>query len=271
MDWSGRLRRNLADLARTHAEQAGAPFYESLGDPATVLFEPYDDGGRHGSFIQESFETIIASNAMRRRLEKPHQRRKVLPPAKRNSARELDSSTSSDALLMNIFCYPGAARRIAHQVWKLDEPGEAEFGIAGRVPLNGNTTDSTEIDMRLGQLLVEAKLCERTFTSKNKKHVEGYVDFAAVFHAEALPQDEDSFLGYQLIRNVLAAHDMGLSFTVLCDARRPDLVRRWWAVHAAIREWDLRKRCKLTFWQEVAACCPLPLREFLQRKYGLLV
>jgi len=38
-----------------------------------------------------------------------------------------------------------------------------EFGYKARVPLLGGRTDRTEVDMKLGRLLVEAKLTESDF------------------------------------------------------------------------------------------------------------
>ena len=84
-----------------------------------------------------------------------------------------------------------------------------------------------------------------------------------------LPHGADTYQGYQLIRNVLAATAHGYHFILLCDARRPDLLHEWWNVHGAIRHTEVRSRCAFLLWQEVAAEAPEPLRTFLEVKYGL--
>ena len=84
-----------------------------------------------------------------------------------------------------------------------------------------------------------------------------------------LPRDARGFLSYQLIRNVLAAHNGHCSFCVMLDARRPDLREAWFAVMSCIRIVDLRLRCKVLTWQELAEALPGKLQRFLQEKYGI--
>jgi hypothetical protein len=61
------------------------------------------------------------------------------------------------------------------------------------------------------------------FRLKEAGVVEGYRDFREVFERRMLPKSGNKYASYQLIRNVLATHALGLSFCVLLDARRPDL------------------------------------------------
>jgi len=79
--------------------------------------------------------------------------------------------------------------------------------------------------------------------------------------AEAEPA-EAAYAGYQLIRNVLAAYAEGCSFCVLHDERRPDLREAWFAVMAAVKNAELRTRCKVLTWQELAALLPEELQDF---------
>jgi hypothetical protein len=90
----------------------------------------------------------------------------------------------------------------------------------------GMRFDRTEVDMRWGGLLVEAKLTESDFQTR---------------------------AGYQLIRNVLAAYAEGCSFCVVHDERRPDLREAWFQVMAAVKTAEMRVRCKVMTWQELAA------------------
>ena len=48
------------------------------------------------------------------------------------------------------------------------EAGEAapEFGWKGRVPLADGSPDATEIDMKIGRVIVESKLTEADFTRR---------------------------------------------------------------------------------------------------------
>ena len=137
------------------------------------------------------------------------------------------------------------------------------FGFRARVPLINGKFDRTEVDMRLGDLLIEAKLTESDFQKAPQTVVRAYRDFSEVFGEEDLPQTGRDFLSYQLIRNVLAAHASGCVFCVLTDARRPELIEDWYAVMKCVRSVDLRLRCKVLTWQELARALPRGLREFL--------
>src|SRR5207247_10479622 len=96
-------------------------------------------------------------------------------PAKDGLWRELDSSLSSDALLMNIFCYPGVTRRTEVCGILGIEPGSLpEFGFMPRVPLFSEATERTEVDMKLGSVLIDAKLTEGDFQILSADLVEHY-------------------------------------------------------------------------------------------------
>jgi hypothetical protein len=184
--------------------------------------------------------------------------------------RELDSSLSSDALLMNIFCYPGITRRAEVCGILGTEAGcTPEFGFLPRVPLISNFIERTEVDMRLGNTLFEAKLTEGDFQTQRAELVQGYRDFKDVFETRHLPRSGRSYVSYQLIRNILAAHALGMEFCTLLDARRPDLLEDWYRVVRCIRHATLRARCKLLTWQELSGCLSAALRSFLALKYGI--
>jgi hypothetical protein len=117
--------------------------------------------------------------------------------------------------------------------------------------------------MRLGHLLIEAKLTESDFQKAPKAVVRAYRDFNEVFDGEDLPQTAKDYRSYQLIRNVLAAYASGCTFCVLTDARRPELTEDWYAVMKCVRPVDLRIRCKVLTWQELAKALPLRLQDFL--------
>lgn len=273
----------LRECHRRYVEKHALPHCESYGDPPTICFAPYEDGSRHGNFLVASYRAILNHAEWRCRLGKVHTQAKRSLPRSDRPWRELDSSNSSDALLMNVFCYPGTLQdiRVLHL---LGVAGKAvpHFGFKARVPLLGSNApktgqggaatekfDRTEVDMKLGDLLVESKLTESDFQCKAKAVVESYRDFSEVFERRALPRAGDRYVSYQLIRNVLAAHTHGCSFCVIADARRPDLMEAWYAVMRCVKPGDLRRRCKMLTWQELALVLPRRLRDFLQEKYGI--
>jgi hypothetical protein len=123
--------------------------------------------------------------------------------------------------------------------------------------------------MRLGDLLVEAKLTEGDFQRAQKAKLPRYRDFLEVFDEDGLPQTEGYFNSYQLIRNVLAAHAARCSFCVLLDARRPDLVEAFYGAVKCVRPVELRTSCRVLTWQELARVLPPKLQTFLAEKYGI--
>ena len=105
-----------------------------------------------------------------------------------------------------------------------------EFGFMPRVPLISEAIERTEIDMKLGNMLFEAKLTEGGFQVQRAELVERYRDFKEVFECCQLPRAMRKYVSYQLIRNVLAAHAVGMDFCTLLDARRPDLLEDWYSI-----------------------------------------
>lgn len=269
-----RLRKELAARAKCFATANGLPYYESRGQSPTILFPAEPGTCRHGNFNDESYAAILSNTSWEERLKKRHPRPDALPKDRRANAMELDSSNSSDALLMNCFCYPGSAEQILQGCLQMTPTGPVEFGVRPKIPLrNGKCDKRTELDMRVGNIVCEAKLTEPDFKSKCDAIVERYRDLDEVFDRNLLPRVEaknhSHYQSYQLIRNVLAAAVHACHFVLLCDTRRPDLVHEWHTVHSAIRHPDLRARTHLLLWQEVAEICPAPLRGYLREKYGL--
>ena len=328
--YASQLRRELGVRNRLWAR--GRAHVESYGTPPVIVYaaECLADGDlssrtspksvRHGNFFDAAYAAIAARPEWMRRFDKIHAQGRALPKAESGRKwRELDSSMSSDALLMNVFCAPGvAAEPTVRQTLGVEGDGLPIFGWKARVPLASGRFDRTEVDMRWGSLLVEAKLTEGDFHTRSAAVVEGYRDFDAVFDRELLPRvelrtarrraavefaeeftqeweepaddaevarefqseivarareaesSEAGYAGYQLIRNVLAAFAEGCSFCVLHDERRPDLREAWFEVMAAVKSAEMRARCKVLTWQELAALVPAELQEFLDLKYGIV-
>ena len=185
--YSSELRAELALRNRLYAR--GLLHVESYGSSPIVVYAP--NGDHHGNFFDPAYAAIVMDPDWHRRFDKVHaQARRSLPKADRRW-RELDSSMSSDALLMNIFCTPGVAG--SHTVLDalgVESGAQALFGWKARVPLKSGRFDRTEVDLRLGSLLVEAKLTESDFQSCSNAVIEAYRDFDEVFDRELLPRVE---------------------------------------------------------------------------------
>lgn len=312
------LRQELG--ARNRLWARGRAHIESYGNPPVIVYTP--ENGCHGNFFAPAYRAIAARPEWMRRFDKVHAQGRSLPRAESGRRwRELDSSMSSDALLMNIFCAPGVAdSATVLNALGVDRPEPFVFGWKARVPLANGRFDRTEVDLRLGSLLVESKLTEGDFQTREAAIVESYRDFDAVFDRDLLPRVElvtarrralaespedysqefeslvdaaaaesgllpfaqaaqlvqpqaaatvTAYAGYQLIRNVLAAHAEGCSFCVIHDQRRPDLREAWFQVMAAVKPADLRVRLAVLTWQELAALAPAALQVFLDCKYGI--
>jgi len=139
------------------------PHEVTYGSTPSVIYGEGEDGV-HGNFHAASFRRIAANPTWLRRLDKAYtaSRRVARSPDRRRG--ELECANSSDALLMNIFCYPGLLHRPGVcRLLGIDRGLRPEFGYRAEVPFAVKGTDRTEIDMRLGSCLFEAKLTETGF------------------------------------------------------------------------------------------------------------
>ena len=180
MSLAGSLRRELSQRAERYALKHGLPHSLSYGQPPTVCFEHYDDNSRHGNFLPATYRAILRNPNWRRRLQKVHaQGRKSMPRYENGIRRELDACASSDALLMNVFCYPGVFRdgRVGSML-DVKSPAIPDFGFRARVPLASGKYDRTEVDLRIGELLIEATPTESDFQRAPKAVVRAYRDFS---------------------------------------------------------------------------------------------
>jgi hypothetical protein len=265
------LRQELIARNNSYASLNLLPHVTSYGDPPVVVYQQSECGRHHGNFISASYGAILRRPEWLKRLQKVHTQGRRSLPARDGLWRELDSSLSSDALLMNIFCYPGVTRKTeVCGILGIEAGSLPEFGFMPRVPLFSEAAERTEIDMKLGNVLFEAKLTEADFQIQRAELVEQYRDLRDVFESRRLPRAKKKYLSYQLIRNILAAHAVGLDFCTLLDARRPDLIEDWFLIVCCIRSAALRARCKILTWQELAPCLPGALKNFLDVKYGIV-
>jgi hypothetical protein len=265
------LREELIARNSSYASLNLLPHVTSYGELPVVVYQQSECGRHHGNFIAPSYRAILRRPEWRKRLQKVHSQGRRSLPARDGSWRELDSSLSSDALLMNIFCYPGMTRRReACRILGLEPGSVPEFGFMPRIPLLSEATERTEIDMKLGNKIFEAKLTEGDFQIQRGELVEGYRDLRNIFECRQLPRVGRKYVSYQLIRNVLAAHALDLDFCTLLDARRPDLLEDWYRIVRCIRPATLRAKCKVLTWQELTPSLPAVLQKFVSMKYGIV-
>ena len=264
------LRSELALRGLDLALAKGYLHERTDGEVPSIIFGR-DERGRHGNFHPDAYQSICANEAWAQRLEKVHTASRRMRLRCNWQWKELDCCSSSDALLMNIFCHPRAlAGTSIHTMLNTEKDAKPEFGFKPRVPLHRGMSDCTEVDMKIGELLVEAKLTESHFQWASPKLISRYCDLETAFDCSQLSSRNGKYGGYQLIRNTLAAHALGCSFCVFCDSRRPDLIEVWYTILRAVRSTELRCRLKLLTWQELAMTLPPDLQDFLAMKYGIL-
>lgn len=264
---SSALRRNISFR---NVERAVHFQHElSYGDVPSVVYQ--SDNDMHGNFLSASYRAICANPNWRRRLEKNYTGGRWIPHPWERARSELDCANSSDALLMNIFCYPRVLlRRQLCALLGIERGLVPTFGFKPRTPFLSGRSDRTEIDMRLGNLLVEAKLTETGIQPAASRLVFRYRDLHEVFEERELRTTGDLIHGYQLVRGILAAYSAEGSFLLLCDGRRTDLIESWFGVLQAVLSYSFRSRLKLLTWQEASKHLPRILRQFLEEKYGIL-
>ena len=269
--YASQLRHELSLRNRAFAFERQLPHVESYGGMAVTVYPSHPTRRRHGNFFDESYAAILAIPLWRKRLEKVHTSGRSSLPRSQRGWKELDSSMSSDALLMNIFCCPYVSDdpRVLGLLG-IQAAELPQFGWRARVPLTKGLADRTEVDMKLGDMLFEAKLTESDFQSAEASLLRRYRDFEDIFETAELPNEGGKLASYQLLRNVMAAYASDSGFCLLVDARRPDLIESWYAVLRCVRPVELRVRCKILTWQELSAFLPEPLREFVDAKYGIV-
>jgi hypothetical protein len=271
ISYAARLREELSVRALSWATSNNLPHECTIGNFPAVLFRETEDAA-HGNFHPASYRRIRRKPEWNRRLKKSHTSARRNLVSHDSERRELDTAASSDALLMNVFCHPHAFRVGSALRFLLgtEPPERLQFGSNPRIPLIANHVERTEIDLRIGELLIEAKLTETEFQRAPRARVERYRDFESVFDTHVLPQNSESYLHYQLIRGVLSVWaEEGTRYCVICDARRPDLIDAWFTVANAVKLASLRSRLQMVTWQEIAGTLPKSMRVWLAGKYGI--
>jgi hypothetical protein len=258
------------ELSHRNAARAAAFLAEMSYSAVPSIVYAESEAGEHGNFLPSAYKRILQTPAWKARLAKVYTGSRFLPRKADRTRGELECANSSDALLMNIFCYPGILRRRSVCSLLGIPPGlRPEFGVRAEIPLKNRAQDRSEMDLKLGDLLVEAKLTEGDFQTARCDLVHRYRDLDSVFEVGRLPRRKEKYCSCQLIRGALAAYAHGASFAVVCDQRRQDLIDDCFEVMAAVVSAELRCRLSLVTWQELAETLPRKVRAFLAEKYGI--
>jgi len=263
-----RLRSELTYRNTTRA--AAWPAEMSYGSVPNIVYIE-NEAGEHGNFLSASYKRILEDAGWKARLAKVYTGSRFIPRRADRTRRELDCANSSDALLMNIFCYPGITHRAAVCSLLGIETGlRPAFGVRPGIALKNGAEDRSEMDLKLGKLFIEAKLTEGDFQTARRDLVQRYRDLESVFDVSRLPKSKEKYRSCQLIRGALAAHQHGASFAVFCDQRRQDLIEDCFEIMSVMMSAELRCRMSLVTWQELATAMPPKVRGFLTEKYGIV-
>ena len=270
MPWAGALRRELSVRGQQIAVASGSLHELTAAETPSVIFGR-SENHRHGNFYPASFRNICANPRMgAQACEGPYRLAQGIAPRglamEGAGLREQFGRAAHECFLLPAH---ESANRALCSMLGVPSGLMPQFGFRPEIPLRNGKTDRTEIDMKLGDLMVEAKLTETDFQTAPARMIERYRDLDEVFDPEELMMSGDVVPNYQLIRGVLAASATGGSFCVLCDARRPDLIENWYSVMRAVRSCVLRCRLQLLTWQELTVVLSKSLQKFLAAKYGI--
>ena len=258
---SSNLKKNLKSFAVDYARFNRLPYKEFK---TAIIF--CGENALRSNFHPESYKSIVKNANWSERLKKTH------PYFKNHKIKELQSSTSSDALLMNIFCHPKILK------WKgltnlinIDNLTEVkiEFGFDPRLEKYNET--KTEIDMKIQNTIFEAKLTEYNFTTKNKIDLlKKYDNIEEYFDLTSLHKNNETITNYQLLRNFLAAIKNNFNFILLVDSRRPDLIREFLYTFSALKyQYQDINKFRFITWQDIYNVIGKDLKLFLKLKYGI--
>ena len=260
------LRLELTKRALEYANSNNMSIYGK--HPDADIFSKVED-----NFLDASYKEILKQadgiNVPQKwidRLKKDH--------AQVKGQKEMQSSNSSDALLMNIFCHPKiSAWKGISDLLKITSLNNIKFGYNPNILVDDHPEKTlTEVDLLINdEIICEAKLTESNFTSKDKIWVSKYELFSDIFEAECLSQNEKKteYLNYQLIRNIIAAAKGIKRFILFCDMRRSDLIKAFHHTVCCIKDMEFRNRCEFITWQELSKKAGEDLQSFLKLKYGI--
>lgn len=266
--YSKKLREQLTQTSKAFALTNGLTFNSGL-TPAKLPKDAILFDNPEGNFHPNSWGVIKKNSNHFSRTQKAHSKFDG-----EDSRLEMQSSNSSDALLMNIFCHSQINNwKGLKDLLQIDTLENLSFGYFPGVKLIGNQVDKTEVDLFIKsgnkEILCESKLTETDFVFVPKSRIVRYLNAEMVFNLDNLPTYKGEIANYQLIRNILAAYESNRYFYLFVDARRPDLAKSFFETVRCIKSNELQMRCNIIYWQDIAAVVGKDLSEFLSAKYGI--
>ncbi len=264
--YSKQLRHALTEAAKKYADNNNFKYNIGLAKkPESALIFNQTEL----NFNKDSWSVIWNNTDYHYRTKKAHS-----SFDKTNPVYEMQSSNSSDALLMNIFCYPKINEwKGVKQLLKVNDLSQMKFGYEPGIALKDSNVDRTEVDLFIQdeetKIFCESKLTETDFVFEPLPKFERYTYFDTIFESKYLPVFNGETGNYQLVRNILAAYEFNAKFYLFIDARRPDLAKSFYQTIRCIKDIHLRQRCEIYYWQDIAAFCGIELQEFLKCKYGI--
>ena len=163
------------ELSQRNGLRAAGWAAEMSYGPVPNIVYAENEAGEHGNFLPSSYKRILQHAGWKARLAKVYTGSRFLPRKTDRTRRELECANSSDALLMNIFCYPGILRRASLCSLLGIDPGiHPAFGFRPGIALKNGAEDRSEIDLKLGGLFIGAKLTEGDFQSARQDLVHCY-------------------------------------------------------------------------------------------------
>jgi hypothetical protein len=249
MDYSGKLRErlkvNAMSLSGVNGTELESVF---LFDELSMNFHP------------NSFKNIQENPAWWKLAQEIHRQ---VP-----GYLEMQSSNSSDALLMNIFCYGDFLK------WKRPKKllgiNNGDNITIGQEYLNfpNEIHAQTKINLRIGRTIFKSRLTEGNFGEQDRGIVEKYDNLLNVFNTNLLKKTNDGkYKNYLLIRYFLVAYQENCQFILLVDESRTDLIREFYDTLAAVKYDDLRARLRFVTWQELVSTCGAELKQYIEKKY----
>jgi len=216
------------------------------------------------SFYQPSFAEVIKNPDWVKRINKKHTHFK-------DGTLEMQSSNSSDAILMNIFCNPSISMNDSLKKYLDIKISNSQRDIVfGWNPEFENESNKkpTEIDMKIGNHIFEAKLTENSFTKKNVDVLMKYPLINEIFFFKKIEVNQNKQVkNYQLFRNIITAYKYNFKFTILIDETRLDLIKEINNVKEIIKDEDLKARINFMTWQGIVKAFDNEFKNFMKTKY----
>ena len=237
----------------------------SFGPLPSIVYAE-NEAGEHGNFLTASYKRILQQPGWKARLAKVYTGSRFIPrKADRRRARARMRKQLRRAAHEHLLLSRDPAPRGSGSLLGIEPGIQPAFGFRPRIPLKDGAHDRSEMDLKLGNLFVEAKLTEGDFQTARCDLIHRYRDFDSVFDVNRLPMSKERYRSCQLIRGALAAHAHGASFAVFCDQRRQDLIEDCFTVMSAVKSAELRCRLSVVTWQELAFAMPPKVELFWRR------